>query len=128
MDAVRAGTASVAVLPFPTEPGAWWPALTRAEPRLYHHRPLAVLGAAAAAVPTADALVVGTSAPDASGGDRSFIAAPDGTLPTDAGLKVVATHGGVVEVDGMVADDDPRLPAGAIVLGGYAVPVAGEPA
>ena len=26
----------------------------------------------------------------------------------------------------MVAEDDPRLPPGAIVLGGYAVPVAGD--
>jgi hypothetical protein len=28
----------------------------------------------------------------------------------------------------MISDDDPRLPAGATVLGGYAIPVAGEQA
>ena len=41
---------------------------------------------------------------------------------------VLATHGAVFEVDGMVAEDDPRLPPGAIAIGGYAVPVAGDQA
>jgi hypothetical protein len=72
--------------------------------------------------------VVGVAAPDASGSDRSFIATPDRTLLADAGLILHATHGPVAEVEGMVPDDEPRLPAGAIVLGGYAVPMAGEPA
>jgi chorismate mutase / prephenate dehydratase len=106
LQAVRAGEASVAVLPFPTEAIAWWPLLTAVEPRLYIVARLPFW-----ARPSADALVVAGVAPDASGADRSFIATPDS---------------GVVEVDGMVGDGDPRLPAGAIALGGYAIPVAGE--
>jgi chorismate mutase / prephenate dehydratase len=125
---VRAGNASVAVLPFPTATTAWWAALTEAAPRLHIVARLPFWASRRPGVPVADALVVGVAAPDASGSDRSFIAAPDPALLADAGLILHATHGPVAEVEGMVADDEPRLPAGAIVLGGYAVPVAGEPA
>jgi chorismate mutase / prephenate dehydratase len=128
LDAVRAGTASVAVLPFPLPGAAWWTALIETAPRLHIIGRLPFWGGRAAGVPAADALVVGTTAPDASGSDRSFIAGADPASMADAGLIVHAVHGSVAEVDGMVADDEPRLPAGAIVLGGYAVPVAGEPA
>jgi chorismate mutase / prephenate dehydratase len=128
LQAVRAGTAAVAVLPFPTISAAWWAALTEAAPRLHIVARLPFWGSRRPGVPNADALVVGIAAPDASGTDRSFIAAPDRALLADAGLIVRATHGSVAEVEGMVADDEPRLPAGAIVLGGYAVPVAGEAA
>ena len=103
---VRAGEASVAVLPFPTGAIAWWPLLTAEDPRLYVVARLPFW-----ARPGADALVVATVAPDASGADRSFVAASNGTT---------------VEVDGMVADGDPRLPGGGVALGGYAIPVAGE--
>jgi chorismate mutase len=127
LDAVRAGSVSIGVLPFPSGQGAWWPALTRAEPRLFILARLPFWAERPLHVPIADALVVGTSAPDASGGDRSFIRTPDGVLLTGAGLKVVATHGEVFEVETMVAEGDPRLPPGATVLGGYAVPVAGDP-
>jgi chorismate mutase len=121
LTAVREGLASVAVLPFPTGPDAWWPALTQAEPRLYIIARLPFWHARLGQ----DALVVGTAAPDASGGDRSFIVASERASLADAGLTVLASHGTVHEVEGMVAEDDPRLPAGAIVAGGYAVPVAG---
>lgn len=124
---VRAGAASVAVLPFPTVAAAWWTALTEAMPRLHIIGRLPFWAGRRAGVPGADALVVGIAAPDASGADRSFIAA-DGARLADAGLILHASHGPVAEVEGMVADDEPRLPAGAVVLGGYAVPVAGEPA
>jgi hypothetical protein len=123
---VRTGGASVAVLPFPTERMAWWAALTGAAPRLHVIGRLPFWGSRAAGIPCADALVVGIAPPDASGSDRSFIATPDRALLADAGLVLHASHGAVAEVEGMVADDEPRLPAGAVVLGGYAVPVAGE--
>jgi chorismate mutase len=125
---VRAGTAAVAVLPFPTDAAAWWPALTAGEPRLHIVGRLPFWTERPRYVPTADALVVAVAAPDASGDDRSFIATQDRAHLADAGLIPHASHGAVAEVAGMVADDDPRLPAGATVLGGYAVPVAGEPA
>jgi chorismate mutase / prephenate dehydratase len=108
--AVRAGAATLAVLPFPIGAKAWWPALTNAEPRLHI---VARLPFWADRPPATSALVVGTAAPDASGIDRSFIALPD-------------PPGKIAEVDGIVTEDDPNLPPGAIVLGGYAVPVAGE--
>ncbi len=103
--AVRTGEASVAVLPFPTDGVAWWTLLTAVDPRLYIVARLPFWARAGA-----DALVVASVAPDASGADRSFI----------------ARHGTIVEVDGMVTDGDPRLPVGAIALGGYAIPVVGE--
>ena len=70
------------------------------------------------------------TAPDASGADRSFIALPLGSRPAwpTPGLSLHAAHGTVAEVDCMVEDDDPRLPAGAIALGAYAIPVAGDDA
>jgi chorismate mutase / prephenate dehydratase len=128
LTAVREGAASIAVLPFPTGPRAWWPTLTDAEPRLYVVARLPFWVARRSHVPGADALVVGTAAPDASGDDRSFVAAPDRSILMDSGLTVLATHGAVFEVEGMVAEDDPRLPPGVIALGGYAVPVAGDDA
>jgi chorismate mutase/prephenate dehydratase len=108
LGALRAGTVTVAVLPFPI---IWWPALTAMEPRLHIIARLPFWTDRPPHVPTADALVVGTTAPDASGSDRSFI----------------ASQGIVSEIPFMATDDDPRLPPGAIVLGGYAVPVPGEP-
>jgi chorismate mutase / prephenate dehydratase len=126
LSAVRDGTATIAVLPFPTEVAAWWPALTNAEPRLYIIARLPFWGDRPANVPTADALVAGIAAPDASGTDRSFIETTEFARLADAGLTPLALHGNVAEVDGIVAQNDPRLPAGAIVLGCYAVPVAGE--
>ncbi len=123
---VRTGSASVALLPFPAAAAAWWAALTETAPRLHVIARLPFWMLRKPGVPRADALVVGIAAPDASGNDRSFIASVDGALLADAGFSLVASHGTVAEVQGMVPDDEPRLPAGAIVLGGYAVPVAGE--
>jgi chorismate mutase / prephenate dehydratase len=126
VSAVRSGHASVAVLPFPNEIASWRPLLTDvhvvARLPFWSDRP--------EHVPSADALVIATAAPDASGADRSFILlteAPDRARLADAGLTLHAAHGLVAEVEGMMADGDPRLPAGAIVLGGYAIPAAGDP-
>jgi chorismate mutase/prephenate dehydratase len=129
--AIRAGTASVAVLPFPAESAAWWPMLTAGEPRPHIIGRLPFWAPRPDHVPDGDALVVATAAPDTSGADRSFIALAqplDRARLAEAGLTLHAAHGTVAEVDGMVEDGDPRLPAGAIVLGGYAVQVAGDPA
>jgi chorismate mutase/prephenate dehydratase len=125
LDAIRAGTATLAVLPFPSDDDPWWLALTGAEPRLYIIARLPFWTSRPSHVPNIDALVVGTAAPDASGNDRSFIVVPDRARLADTGLTLLATHGTVVEVEGMAAQYDERLPAGAIVLGGYAVPVSG---
>jgi chorismate mutase/prephenate dehydratase len=131
LDAVRSGDASVAVLPFPSEAVAWWPLLSGTSPRLHIIARLPFWAVRPPHVPRADALVIATAAPDASGTDRSFIAlseAPDRARLAHAGLVLLAAHGNVAEVEGMVADGDPRLPTGAIALGGYAVPVTGDPA
>ena len=119
---MRTGEATVAVLPFAA---AWWPALTEAAPRLHIIARLPYWADRPPHVPDADALVVGGTAPDASGDDRCLIAADHSAL-ADAGLTPRARHGAVAELPFMVAEDDPRLPPGAIVLGGYAVPVAGD--
>lgn len=125
---VRDGTAAVAVLPFPAGDSAWWPALTAGQ-RLYITARLPFWTERAAHVPMADALAVAATPPDPSGHDRSFLdlgEQPDRARLADAGLTLLATHGTVAEVEGAIADDDPRLPAGATVLGFNAVPVAGD--
>jgi chorismate mutase-like protein len=122
LDAVRAGAATLAVLPFPTEGTAWWPMLTDGRPRLWVIARVPFWADRPAHVPAGDALVVGTAPPDASGADRSFILIPDRTGLANTGRT---PHGTVVEVDGMVTED---APAGAVALGGYALPVAGEQA
>ena len=134
--AVRAGTVTAAVVPFPADTAAWaaaWRALTEAEPRLYVIARLPFWEARPAHVPDAGALVIATASPDPSGHDRSFLVLPETpdraclthVLLEDAGLTLRAAHGRVAEVEGMVTDDDPRLP-NAIRLGGYAIPVAGD--
>ena len=126
---VRMGTVTAAVIPFPATAQDWG-ALTEAEPRLYVIARLPFWAGRPAHVPHADALVIATAAPDPSGMDRSFLALtepPDRARLADAGLTLRAAHGAVAEVEGMVGEDDPRLPA-AIRLGGYAIPVAGDTA
>jgi chorismate mutase / prephenate dehydratase len=121
---VRSGATTLAVLPFPTEADAWWFELNDAEPRLYIAARLPFWTERPSHVPDLDALVVCTAAPDLSGGDRSFIAAPDRACLADAGFAILSDIGTVFEVAGMVEEGDVRLPAGSVALGGYAV---GEP-
>ena len=143
LDAVRTGLATVAVIPFPGD-ASIWAALTQEAPRLYVIARLPFWTARPGNVPMADAIVIATTAPDASGDDRSFIANASIAHPglanpglanpglanpglAHAGaMATLATHGAIAEVAGMIAGDDPRLPQGAIVLGGYAVPIAGD--
>ena len=139
--ALSAGKASVAVLPAPAGEGdgAWWQTLEA--PRLAVVARLPFLADAAHADA---ALVVAPVPPDASGEDRSFVrleAAADAPregfarMLSDAGLTgrilSLARQGGrslaLAEIDAFIAASDPRLAGlNAVLLGAYAVPVAGD--
>ncbi len=152
---VSAGQATAAVLPPPAqdEPGgaAWWTGLLhRDAPRIHvvarlpFWRAPRPEGAA-----TAEALVVAAAAADPSGADRSLIGfdlPAEGSRTRIAGVLAevgLATASlllrrdpaggsayGLIDVEGYVTDDDPRLRAvaGAVVLGRYAEPVEGHDA
>ena len=154
---VSAGTATVAVLPLPSETeaprDAWWTALLhKDEPRIHVVGRLPFWGPRPEGAPDVQALVIAAVAPDASGADRSLLGLE---LPLDASrarLTTALTAAGLepshiilrrdpgapaadalAEVDGFVADDDPRLAIldtvlrRPVVLGAYAIPVAGTP-
>ncbi|MEO8715188.1 MAG: chorismate mutase [Acetobacteraceae bacterium] len=151
--AVSGDAASVAVLAMPSqdEPAgaAWWTMLLRHDrPRLHIVGRLPFWAPRAEGAPSAQALVVAAIAPDASGQDRALIAVEMGAdisharLTSALGAADLAPRSlilrrdpgqgalGLVEVDGFMADDDPRLARiGAlrqpIVLGAYAIPVTG---
>jgi chorismate mutase len=152
---VSAGTASAAVLPMPseTEPprAAWWTALLhRDSPRIHVVARLPFWVRRPDGAPAVQALVIAAAAPDPSGRDRSLLGleldldvsrarlnaavvasgfAP-GTviLRRDAGAQVAHA---LVEVEGYLTEDDPRLVGIAtslrppVVLGAYAVPEEG---
>lgn len=141
---------SVAVLPYPSEEQSWWTALLHQEPRLYIIGRLPFWKPRPEGAPSVQAIVVAAAAPDPSGEDRSFLGLEcdsdvsrtkiAGDL-TAAGLKpetmLLARPQGasinsiLVEVDGFLDDEDPRLSAlGSVlrlpkVLGSYAVPLSG---
>jgi chorismate mutase len=138
---VSAGTASVAVLPYPSDTDMWWATLLHQEPRVHIIARLPFWARRTEGAPTVQAVVVAADAPDPSGADRSFLCmelaqetsrtrvsgalsaaglTPDGMVMRDNHL--------LVEVDGLVAPHDPRLAQLAefgrlVVLGGYAIPV-----
>ena len=152
---VSRGTATVAVLPMPAEDeplsAAWWTALLqRDEPRIHVVARLPFWSPRPEGSPGVRALVVATVAPDASQRDRSLIGLE---LPgemsrarltaaiAEAGLSLGGsilrrdphdpTARALLDVEGLVADDDPRLALLSasrppVVLGAYAVPVDGE--
>ncbi len=147
LSAVAAGEAQVAVLPLPEEAeppeAAWWTSLD--SPRLQVIARLPFYADGAEGLP--EALAVAPGAPDPSGADRSLLrieAAGDRSRAQLAAALAAAglpprmmqlrRDGGVlralVEVDGVLAADDPRL-AGlpvdrALPLGFYAVPERGD--
>ena len=143
---LSARTASVAVLPYPSETTAWWTTLLHAEPRMHIIARLPFWAVRPESTPTVQAVVVAAAAPDASGHDRSFIGIELGqetsrtrvsSVLTAAGLPpaamVLRPDHALVEVDGYVPEDDARLSAIAslgrgVVLGCYAVPVNGASA
>ena len=152
---VRAGSAVVAVLPVPSdteEPReAWWMWLLRpGTPAIQVVARLPLWAPRPEGAPDVEALVVAAAKPDASGLDRSLIGlelsldvsrARLGTMlaaarlaPTqvilrrDPGAPVADA---LVEVEGFVTEDDPRLAEiglvlqRPVVLGAYAVPLEG---
>jgi chorismate mutase len=139
--ALSAGKASVAVLPAPSGEGegAWWQSLEA--PRLCIVARLPFL---ADAMRADAALVVAPVPPDASGEDRSLVRLEGGADASrdsfarqlaEAGLvgRVVCLlrQGGrslaLAEIDAFIAAGDPRLATlHAVLLGAYAVPVAGD--
>lgn len=142
------GLASVAVLPYPSDDDQWWVALSHHEPRLHIIARLPFWSVRPEGAPTVQALVVAATPPDASEDDRSFLGAEcDSDLSrarlsrelSAAGFKaetmVLARHPGssiahvLVEVEGYLAEDDPRLSRlGSVlrhplVIGSYATPI-----
>ncbi len=152
---VSAGTATVALLPLPSETeaarDAWWTALLhKDEPRIHVVGRLPFWAPRPEGAPDVQALVIAAVAPDASGADRSLLGLE---LPLDASRARLSTAlaaagfepshiilrrdpgapaaDALAEVDGFVADDDPRLATldtvlrRPVVLGAYAIPVPG---
>jgi chorismate mutase len=154
MTDVRSHTATAAVLPMPVEeepaPAAWWVALLhRDAPRLHvvARLPFWARPRGEGAV-SVQALVLSTDAPDPSGHDRALLGfeaphdtsraslnaalAAAGIVPGHTLLRRDAAGGptyGLIDLEGHMRDDDPRLAALAgvvhrpVVLGGYANPV-----
>jgi chorismate mutase len=139
--ALSAGKASVAVLPAPTGEGegAWWQSLEAPRLSVVARLPFIADTARADA-----ALVVAPLPADASGEDQSLLrleGSADATrdnfarILSEAGLAgrilCLARQGGrslaLAEIDGFVAAGDARLAGlNAVLLGAYAVPIAGD--
>ncbi|MBS0559624.1 MAG: chorismate mutase [Proteobacteria bacterium] len=154
---VKSGAASVAVLPLPSEtepPGAaWWTALFfRDTPRLHVIARLPFWAPRPEGAPAVPAMVIAAFPADPSQSDRTLLglevpldgsrarlAAAIAAAGLSAGTTILRRDPGMeaaralVEVAGMVAEDDPRLDAvgGALrrpmVLGAYAVPIGAAP-
>ncbi len=155
---VSRGAATVAVLPVPSETDAardvWWTALLRNdEPRMHVVGRLPFWAPRPEGAAVAQALVIASIEPDPSERDRSLFGleldfdvsrarltgalraaglAPGAMiLRRDQGTSLAHA---LVEVDGFVVDDDPRLARldaplrRAVVLGAYAIPETGVPA
>ena len=126
--------AQLAVLPPPSEddePGGWWPMLTATGAhRLFVIAKLPFLSRRFEGAPLGEAYVVAAVRPDPSGDDRGLIACeftPDtsrtrmsalfkeaGFTPGTVWVRRLANEPrlrALVEVEGLVADDDPRLAA-----------------
>lgn len=139
--ALSAGKASVAVLPAPTGEGegAWWQSLEAPRLSLVARLPFVTDAAHADA-----ALVIAPVPADPSGEDQSLLrleGSADASresfarMLTQAGLAgrilSLARQGGrslaLAEIDAFIAAGDPRLAGlNAVLLGAYAVPVAGD--
>jgi chorismate mutase/prephenate dehydratase len=147
---VSQGAASVAVLPYPSESDNWWVALLHHEPRLHIIGRLPFWKPRPDGAPTAQALVVASTPADASEEDQSLLGLECDSDVSRARLSSELSGAGLtpqtmallrqqgspvanvlVEVEGYLSDDDPRLSKlgsilrRPIVLGSYAVPIAG---
>jgi chorismate mutase len=147
------GTAQLAVLPPLSEDdetqSVWWPMLTASEPhRLFVIAKIPFWPVRLEGAPLGEAYVVATVRPDPSGADRGLISLELGADTSRTRLTSLLTEAGfapeaiwvkrgmgeagiraLVEVDGLVEDEDPRLAAIAgleappVVIGGYALPL-----
>ncbi len=145
--------AQLAVLPPPGEDdeahGGWWPMLTAMAPhRLFVIAKLPFWPKRAEGAPLGEAYVVATCPPDASGDDRGLVSLELGADTSRARVTALMMDAGfapgaiwikrapgddriraLVEVEGLVEDDDPRLSAiggldaAPVVIGGFAVPL-----
>jgi chorismate mutase len=155
---VSRGSAAVAVLPLPSETEepreAWWKALLQKdEPRIHVVARLPFWMPRPEGAPDVQALVVAAGSPDESGADRSLLGLELALDVSRARLTAALTASGLtpsqvilrrdpgapvadalVEVDGFVADGDPRLDTlglalrPPVVLGSYAIPMEGASA
>jgi chorismate mutase / prephenate dehydratase len=146
-------TAQLAVLPPLGEDeeaqGVWWPMLTAAEPhRLFVIAKLPFWQVRSEGAPLGEAYVVAAVRPDPSGADRGLISVELGADTSRTRLTGLIKEAGfapgsiwvkrapgdtriraLVEVDGLVEDEDPRLAAIAglgappVVIGGFALPI-----
>jgi chorismate mutase-like protein len=152
-DLTREGGAQLAVLPPLGEDedgkSGWWPMLTGGgHARLYVISKIPFWTKRAEGLPQGDAYVVAAVPPDESGADRGLIALQASAEMSRTRLVAQVKEAGfepgtlwvrrlagdtqisaLVEVEGLVAEDDPRLAAIAgleappKVIGGYAVPL-----
>jgi len=141
------GTASIAILPLPSETEGWWTTLLHPDIHVVGRLPFWTPRPEGS--PSVQALVVGPFPPDASEQDRSLLGLELDEDISRARLTGIITAAGfapgmvllrrdpgarlahvLVEVEGHVGAGDPRLDAVVAmrrpqVLGGYAVPVGG---
>jgi chorismate mutase / prephenate dehydratase len=152
---VSNGTAAVAVLPMPSESDAtgdvWWTALLREDTgRIHVVARLPFWAPRPEGAPTVQALVVAATEPDASGRDRSLLGLELDQDVSRARLTAALTSAGfapdtvilcrergksaayaLADVEGFLADDDPRLDTletvlrRPVVVGAYAIPETG---
>jgi chorismate mutase len=152
------GAAAVAVLPMPSESDTtrdtWWTALPQKDTgRLYVVARLPFWAPRPEGSPAVQALVVAATEPDASGRDRSLLGLELSQDVSRARLIAALTSAGfapeevilhrepgarvahaLAEVDGFLADDDPRLDTldavlrRPVVVGAYAIPETGAAA
>lgn len=148
---VSQGAASVAILPYPSDSENWWVALMHHEPRLHIIARLPFWQPRPDGFPLVQAVVVASTAPDASEQDQSFLGLECDTDVSRArlfselaaaGMKpetmVLSRQTGtpvsnvLVEVEGALSDEDDRLNhlgsvlRRPVVLGSYAVPLQGN--
>ncbi|MCH8997477.1 MAG: chorismate mutase [Proteobacteria bacterium] len=159
LEAVGDGRATVGVLPVPVEDGVdpWWRNLARdgdAAPRIVARLPFAVI--APSGTDAVEALAISQAVTEMTGEDRAFLVIETGEVVSrshlkrllgEAGFEVLGIQGAeedggrslkLVEVEGFVRDDDPRLARlvglgeGTLshvwAVGGFAVPLALEEA
>jgi chorismate mutase len=156
-DLTREGGAQLAVLPPLGEDedgkSGWWPMLTGSgHARLFVIARIPFWTKRAEGLPQGDAYVVASVPPDESGNDRGLVALQASADMSRTRLVAMVKDAGfepgslwvrrlagdsrisaLVEVEGLVADDDPRLGAIAgleappVVIGGYAVPLGDMP-